>query len=105
MNEQLAALNKLNAVLPQEPACAGSPESFFPDSELEKSVRWLRNVCLNCPAMTACREYALEWESEGVWGGTTPLERLKLNPERQRHLRRVNRSTSQTDAEVPAVSA
>ncbi|MEV5451259.1 WhiB family transcriptional regulator [Streptomyces sp. NPDC052535] len=32
-------------------------------------------VCQGCPVMLACRQYALVWENEGVWGGLSADER------------------------------
>lgn len=40
-------------------------------------------VCQTCPVITECREYAIHFESFGVWGGMTEhqrrLERRRRN--------------------------
>ena len=35
-----------------------------------------RNVCLDCPVMVACRDYAREHQEWGIWGGETDEERF-----------------------------
>lgn len=32
-------------------------------------------LCAACPVITPCRDYALEWEMHGIWGGMTERER------------------------------
>lgn len=41
-------------------------------------------ICRRCPVRTDCLAHALEvGETEGVWGGTDPVERRKLAPTRK----------------------
>ena len=64
-------------------ACTLNPEWFFPDTEFldEQAVvdlyakAW--TVCRNCPRQRPCLEDGL-WDDHGVWGGTTPEERIEL---------------------------
>jgi hypothetical protein len=38
-----------------------------------------RTLCSGCPAVDACLAWALETrEPEGIWGATTPAERLEI---------------------------
>jgi WhiB family redox-sensing transcriptional regulator len=38
-----------------------------------------RTLCAGCPALDACLAWALAVdEPEGIWGGTTPAERLEI---------------------------
>lgn len=46
---------------------------FFTPGAL--NIAAAKAVCQGCPVMLACRQYALVWESEGVWGGLSPDER------------------------------
>jgi hypothetical protein len=43
--------------------------------------------CWGCPVLAECREYALRWESFGVWGGMTEHQRREVNAERRRKAR------------------
>ena len=49
---------------------------------------YLRRICLNCPALAECREWAINNEEYGFWGGMTQTE---LNYERNmRNIRLVS---------------
>ncbi len=40
-------------------------------------------ICIRCPVQPTCLAFALEAkETEGVWGGVTPLDRWKMNGHR-----------------------
>lgn len=66
-------------------ACAGIPGEVFvgPDDErlrdrIQRESLALR-VCRGCPVRDACLQHALQVpERYGVWGNTTPEERLTL---------------------------
>ena len=47
------------------------PETFFSASLVDAA----KAICSPCPLKTACLEYALETNYEGVWGGTTDEDR------------------------------
>lgn len=61
-------------------ACRGEdPELFFPIGDgglAQRQTARARAVCLGCPVMYQCRDWAVRnGETEGVWGGTTAAER------------------------------
>ena len=53
------------------------PELFFvadwKSAHKEREVA--KSICASCPSATACFEYALTHNVEGVWAGTTTRER------------------------------
>ena len=86
-----AARSAPGAVTPQIPrepsgdwqqaaACRGKPlELFFP--RLDVVPDEARRVCATCPAITACRQYALAPHVPpiiGVWAGLSAGERRQL---------------------------
>ena len=58
------------------------PELFFPISEVGPGARQVaqaKAVCARCPVREACLSYALDnGLDNGVFGGTTEVERRKL---------------------------
>jgi WhiB family redox-sensing transcriptional regulator len=63
--------------------CASVPEVFFPedehDPEMRKSmIKVAKEVCDDCPVRLRCFDYALSAGMQGIWGGTTYEERVKL---------------------------
>lgn len=48
-------------------------ESYI--STKPKQHAYLRRVCLTCPEVQACREWAINNEEYGFWGGMTATER------------------------------
>lgn len=59
------------------------PGLFYPDTPVGVNHRQAyaaaREVCGTCPVKLDCLEYAMhERETEGMWGGLTPLEREKV---------------------------
>ena len=65
-------------------ACRGVPvEAFFPDRRRDyKTV--IELYCVPCPVRTECLLDAMVYERKavhqrhGIWGGTTPAERVQL---------------------------
>jgi hypothetical protein len=58
-------------------ACMGAdPELFFSDNIAE--INQAREICISCPLMAKCLDYAMFAEEFGVWGGTTAGERKVL---------------------------
>ena len=56
-----------------------------------------RKVCNACPVRKECLAYALEAkERYGMWGGLTPLERLRIE-RRDRRQRRRHRLAAEAD--------
>ncbi|MGW4485436.1 WhiB family transcriptional regulator [Amycolatopsis sp. NPDC004368] len=58
------------------------PELFFPISDVgpgARQVEQAKAVCARCPVREACLSYALDnGLDNGIFGGTTELERRKL---------------------------
>lgn len=58
------------------------PELFFPSGDARparlQEQRALQ-VCSGCPVREPCREWALALQPVGVWGGTTAVQRGRLN--------------------------
>ena len=45
-------------------------------STAPKQHAYLRRVCLTCPALQDCKEWAIKHERYGFWGGMTAMERI-----------------------------
>lgn len=72
-------------------ACNGENPGMFYLNPGENHVHALK-VCAGCPVSNACLAYAIEnREEHGVWGGTTPEDRIRMRQEAAR----VARSTGQ----------
>lgn len=66
-------------------ACAGlDTEFFYPQQDKFEpgEAELLKRICVECPVMDACLEWAIASERYGVWGATTPMERFAI---RKRH--------------------
>lgn len=73
-----------------EPAvCKQDPDLFFPEgqgSAVYQSLKDAKTICMPCPLRDACLTYALVADMyEGVWGGTTPIERKNIRKELRRN--------------------
>lgn len=75
------------SLIPPEPwvqraACAEvDPDLFFPGVGVRTAAK-AKVVCRSCPVIGDCLDYALrEFQEEGIWGGTSREERLKLRKE------------------------
>lgn len=81
-----AILDELSATIPRFVAhgiCAqADPESFFP--EKGKRAPEAIRICLGCPVMSECAEYAITApvNPHGIWGATTVLERKRIRTQR-----------------------
>ena len=64
--------------------CTNTPPAlFFPHDGV--GVDHARRVCLGCPVLDTCLEYALENRIDhGVWGGTSERERKRILHQRRR---------------------
>ena len=54
---------------------------FFPESkrELKERIETLQGLCAQCPHKKQCLKFAVDNHiTEGIWGGTTPIQRQKL---------------------------
>ena len=48
-----------------------------------RHIRRAKEICLQCPVLRECRNYALAVEEPfGIWGATTPQERRAIAPRR-----------------------
>ena len=65
-------------------ACKGlDPTIFYPPTDEEADDA--KAVCAACPVQAECLEHALELrEKNGVWGGATERERLRIIRRRRR---------------------
>jgi WhiB family redox-sensing transcriptional regulator len=65
-------------------ACKGlDPAIFYPltDDEADEA----KSVCAACPVQSSCLEHAIDnRERNGVWGGATERERLRIVRRRRR---------------------
>ena len=72
-------------------ACVGIwTPLFFQENTAEAALMTpaFREMCGGCPILSECREYAIEHENHGFWGGLTVTERHKLRA----RMRRANRA-------------
>ena len=66
-------------------ACLSDREAFFPEDyslRCRPAIEAAKAICATCPVREECLQWALPVPSlDGIWGGTTPLERRRLrNP-------------------------
>jgi WhiB family redox-sensing transcriptional regulator len=85
-------------------AClSADPELFFPIAEggpAALQVSSALGVCAGCGVRQQCLDFAMQMgETHGIWGGTTPQERIRA---RRRNARRQARRTYQEAADVLA---
>jgi WhiB family redox-sensing transcriptional regulator len=69
------------------PHCAGTdPDSFFPERNGTigyYEIKAARRICNGCPYRIECLEWALEHREQGIWGGTTELDRKRMRRARR----------------------
>lgn len=68
-------------------SCAGVwTPLFFLENSADAAVMTpvFRAMCDGCPILAECREYAIEHESHGFWGGLTVTERQALRARMRR---------------------
>ncbi len=73
-------------------ACRGEDSAYFfaPsyfEKRREKDAREAvaKAICLRCPVIDSCRDYALDVrEGHGIWGGLNEMERRSLLRDRAR---------------------
>lgn len=62
--------------------CANAPDLFFPDMEDPTTLANMNRaklMCVTCPLVALCAEYAIEAKEEfGIWGGLSANERRLL---------------------------
>jgi WhiB family transcriptional regulator, redox-sensing transcriptional regulator len=87
-----------------EAACVGvDPDLFFPfeiGAVSAKQANRARLVCARCPVRSQCLQFAMDIpEAHGIWGGTTPQERLRQRRrDREGNRRPVRRVASELAA-------
>jgi hypothetical protein len=76
----------------EEALCRDLPEvDFFPTPEDTAAIKLAQEVCAACPVARECLEYAIETRQiEGIWGGHTPKERIKVRRLWQQEIRRAS---------------
>jgi hypothetical protein len=55
------------------------PELFFPQQGIDPVEA--KKVCLRCPLIEPCRDYALQYDVQGHWGGMSRSDRKKWQSE------------------------
>ena len=75
-------------------ACRGlDPAIFYPPTDEEAGEA--KAICGECPVALACLEHAIEHrEKNGVWGGETERERLRIVRRRRRLRQQVSELAS-----------
>ncbi|MGW7001332.1 WhiB family transcriptional regulator [Streptomyces sp. NPDC054933] len=81
MNTLIAPTFLIRTATP--PPCTNDPELFHPndDGRTERGNRPIKRatdaieLCLDCPLMLACRDWAREHREYGIWGAETDEER------------------------------
>jgi WhiB family transcriptional regulator, redox-sensing transcriptional regulator len=63
-------------------------ETFFPVSETQdylEQVATAKMACKTCPVCDVCLEFAISTiQNDGIWGGTTEIERMLIKRARRR---------------------
>jgi WhiB family redox-sensing transcriptional regulator len=70
-------------------ACLNAdPDMFFPvaaDNAASKQVSRALRLCRECTVRQHCLDFAMQsGEKDGIWGGTTPEERIRARRARNR---------------------
>jgi WhiB family transcriptional regulator, redox-sensing transcriptional regulator len=59
------------------------PDLWHPDNGNRADAEAAKAICQKCPARVPCLQWAIDAnEQYGVWGGTTPRERIALRKAR-----------------------
>lgn len=52
------------------------PELFWPETNDGRRAQEAQEVCMSCPVMDKCLDYAIDTnQNQGIWGGLTPSGR------------------------------
>ena len=70
-------------------AClTADPDLFFPfaaGTAFNQQVSRALLICADCPVRQQCLDFAMQTgEKDGIWGGTTPEERIRARRARNR---------------------
>jgi WhiB family redox-sensing transcriptional regulator len=56
---------------------------WFPEQHNHVLGEYAKKVCAECPVEEQCLEWALQNdEQHGIWGGTTPKQRMRIRKKR-----------------------
>lgn len=59
--------------------CAGTDtEDWFTETTIYTNKDTLKKICNACEAQDECLQYALEYNVQGYWGGTSEQERIQV---------------------------
>ena len=64
-----------------EPCTQVDPELFYDmphNGAVSHVMKQTLQLCMTCSMLSQCRDYALHHETEGIWGGTTPVMRKRM---------------------------
>lgn len=82
LSDAISEALRMFSILPrfESAACAETdPELFFVERGEKNNNSTAKKICAVCPSLSPCREYAMQNPAlSGVWGGTTPRERMKM---------------------------
>lgn len=93
---------------------SADPDLFFPiatGSAAMKQIEMARRICAGCPVRQQCLDWAMRMpETHGVWGGTTPEDRIRArrahSTQRRRLAARSARSAGPIDwSNAPEIRA
>ena len=62
----------------KDAACRESTLDFFPGERDWGPIREAKSVCEPCKVRSECLAYAIANNEDGIWGGTTALERRRM---------------------------
>ncbi|HXC83016.1 MAG TPA: WhiB family transcriptional regulator [Trebonia sp.] len=91
-------------------AClSADPDLFFPiatGSAAAVQIGKAQRICASCQVRRECFDFAMRsGETHGVWGGTTPEERIRVRRQRARLTRRAWQSSAKLSVNTPATRA
>jgi WhiB family transcriptional regulator, redox-sensing transcriptional regulator len=87
-----------------EGACVSAdPDLFFPfatGAVAARQANQARRICAGCAVRAQCLQFAMDVpEAHGIWGGSTPEERMReRRRDREKNRRRVQRVASELAA-------
>lgn len=63
--------------------CAQSdPDAWFPEISYSNEAATAKQICRRCPFQQPCLEYALHYQVDGIWGGTSLTDRRRIRRSR-----------------------
>jgi hypothetical protein len=58
--------------------CAQAPDLYHPSNEDKYYANMAIAACNDCPIKLPCATYAIAYEKEGIWGGLSASERIRI---------------------------